>query len=223
MITKLYPVIHYQDDATMLDNAAMAVEAGVAGVFLIQHGGLDHLLNDAFSLLRQKFPMLRVGVNRLSTDPEVAVRQDMAIGANFSWLDSCGIHSGVVHPTAWAPSNLVKAYQNNCPEYRLFGSVAFKYQPIDIRPDMSARMAVECGFIPTTSGSATGVAADIEKICDMCAVVGRDQLALASGITAENAPVYVPYVQHLLVSTGISKSFHQFDAEKLKALMKAIT
>jgi len=223
MSTKLYPVIHYQDDATMLDNAAMAVEAGVAGVFLIQHDGLDHLLNDAFSLLRQKFPMLKIGVNRLSTDPELSVRQDMVIGANFSWLDHCEIQSGAAHPTALVLSSLVKAYQKFCPEYRLFGSVAFKYQPVDTRPDASARMAVECGFIPTTSGSATGVAADLEKVRDMCAAVGRDQLALASGITAENAPVYVPYVQHLLVSTGISKSFHRFDAEKFKTLMKAIT
>ena len=72
-----------------------------------------------------------------------------------------------------------------------------------------------------TSGVATGQEASPEKINTFRNAIGEHTLALASGITADNARVYHT-VDCFLVSTGINKEqdFYNIDALKLRALMK---
>jgi predicted TIM-barrel enzyme len=85
---------------------------------------------------------------------------------------------------------------------------------------MAARLAVNLGFIPTTSGHSTGVAADPSHVEAMRKLLEPgDPLAIASGITPENAELFLPFVSHVLVSTGVSSSFHEFDPAKLRALV----
>lgn len=77
--------------------------------------------------------------------------------------------------------------------------------------------------VVTTSGSATGVAAQIQKIKDMRASCGDKAMALASGVTPENAPLYAPLIDAFLVATGISKpgDFYNLDPNRLRALLQA--
>ena len=73
-----------------------------------------------------------------------------------------------------------------------------------------------------TSGPATGLAADIEKIQRLYSARGEKTLALASGITPENVSEYLPCADHFLVATGISRSFYMLDPEKVKLLADKI-
>jgi predicted TIM-barrel enzyme len=74
-----------------------------------------------------------------------------------------------------------------------------------------------------TSGSATGVPADLTKIRVMSDTLTENTaLAIASGITAENISSYLPYVEAFLVGTGLEKEFGVFDPAKVKAVARAI-
>jgi hypothetical protein len=75
--------------------------------------------------------------------------------------------------------------------------------------------------VVTTSGVATGQEADDAKITDFRAGIGDRPLALASGVTPENALRYKD-VDAFLVATGINKpgDFYTIDPARLAALMR---
>ena len=47
-------------------------------------------------------------------------------------------------------------------------------------------------------------------------------LGIASGVTPENAYQYFPYVDAILLATGISRSFHELDNDKMAKLKQAL-
>jgi uncharacterized protein len=105
-----------------------------------------------------------------------------------------------------------------------FGGTAFKglgYAE-DEDAEKAAKMATEFMDIVTTSGSETGEAAPVDKIVSMKKAIGDRSLAIASGITLDNVRVYLPYVDFFLVATGISRSFHELDAVKVRELAGVI-
>ena len=73
----------------------------------------------------------------------------------------------------------------------------------------------------TTSGIATGQEADLTKIADFRRGIGDAPLALASGITPENARDYAD-VDAFLVATGINVpgNFYDIDPARLAALLE---
>ena len=76
--------------------------------------------------------------------------------------------------------------------------------------------------VVTTSGSATGAAADKGKIQAMKAAMRDFSLAIASGITPENAVRYLKIVDCFPVATGIGKSWTELDPSRVKALVDAV-
>ena len=87
----------------------------------------------------------------------------------------------------------------------------------------AASLASHFMDVVTTSGSATGVAAHIQKIKDMRAGCRDIAMALASGVTPENAAEYASLIDAFLVATGISKpgDFYNLDPSRLRALIQA--
>ena len=75
----------------------------------------------------------------------------------------------------------------------------------------------------TTSGIATGQEADLTKIETFRAAIGERPMALASGISPENARLYAD-VDCFMVATGINEpgNFYDIDPGRLADLM-AIT
>ena len=75
--------------------------------------------------------------------------------------------------------------------------------------------------VVTTSGIATGEEADLTKIKDFRAGIGERPLALASGITPDNARDYKD-VDAFMVATGINVpgNFYEIDPERLGKLMR---
>lgn len=76
--------------------------------------------------------------------------------------------------------------------------------------------------VVTTSGPATGKAPSLDKIQQMKWAMGTNELAIASGITPDNVAKFLPYVDHILVSTGISEGFHSFDPVEVERLIKIV-
>ena len=99
-----------------------------------------------------------------------------------------------------------------------FGGTAFKKQR-PVRPEDYAASATIAGQhmdVVTTSGVATGNAADVTKLAVFRAALPDTPIALASGITPENAADYA-MVDCFMVATGINikDDFYNIDPARL--------
>lgn len=205
----VYPVIHVLNQDLALQQADLAFDAGADGVFLINHYGDDEILPIIGQKIKQKYPDKKVGLNYLANGPIEAYSAARTNGMDMAWGDNCGVNSKGYSALG---EHLMGMAKDN--EVKLFASVAFKYQAHEEYPDKAASNALNAGFIPTTSGGATGSAPSVEKIQLMSQAVGGD-LAVASGMTAENIQRFAPFLRYALVATGVSVDEHHFDYELL--------
>lgn len=216
---KVMAVIHYEHDQQAIRNAAIAADAGCHGVFLIEMDGRDELIDVAAVHIKQRHEGLTVGANRLASLPDQALLRNAALGLDATWVDNPGVSSKGRGEHAWKVNSALSIAR---PGHLFFGSVAFKYQEHEPDPTKAARLVANLGWIATTSGSATGKAPDVEKLRSMKSAIGSAPLAVASGITPENVGEFAPHLDWVLVATGVSSSFHEFDPARLKALVAAV-
>lgn len=212
----VWPVIHLSTPELARRNAAIAASYGCAGIFVIHMEGRDDEIDPVALDLKRDFPSLKVGVNYLSLPAHVALKRSISQGLDATWADAPGVRSDRVDDMA---QRAIAPVLSANPQHLFFGSVAFKYQPVDADPPAAAANALKLGMIPTTSGAATGVAPEASKLHAMRSAIGDGPLAVASGITADNVYELGRFLSHILVSTGISKSFHEFDELALRHLV----
>jgi hypothetical protein len=177
--------------------------------------GDDDIIDPVAHGIKSRLPDLKVGVNYLTMPADKALKRSLEEGHDATWTDAAGIHSEGVMDLPRRCAELLEPR----PEHKFFAGVAFKYQRAEPNPVAASLMARDFGFIPTTSGEATGQAPGTKKLADMREGLGTHPLAIASGITPENVGELGRYLSHILVATGISKTFHDFDEEKLRTLM----
>lgn len=215
----ILPVIHYADDNQAMRNAERAVAAGCPGVMLIEMSGKNHVLPQIAGSIKAVWPDLLVGLNFLNATTAREMPSSMIYQLDMTWTDE-----QLTHSSGGARMEAIRIAQslNGRRDHLFFCGVAFKYQPAEPDPASAAREAVRLGMIPTTSGPGTGQAADPSAIAALRAAIGPDApLAIASGITPENVGAFLPHLSHILVSTGVSSSFHEFDPARLAALVAA--
>lgn len=193
-----------------LENAIMAMNCGCDGVFFISHGDMNpnELLNLSDSDTFDK-PQ---GVNFLGLTVEDAINT-AGNRASMIWSDYT--------PSGLERESLEQSRQHMAFNGLLFGGIAFKYQPQPTDLRLAAEEAK--GFIDvlTTSGVGTGYAPEVEKLAVLAEGFGN-KIAVASGVTSENIVPMLPYLSHILVSTGISKDFYTIDPDKCKRLVDVV-
>lgn len=223
-MTIVLPVIHHHSDDASFAAADIAFAAGCPGVFLIHMGGRDAMLDAPARAIKAHRPDKFVGTNRLSMEPAAAIRHDASLGLDGTWSDSPGISTLPRFARDLAPiSAAIAEAQAANPAFAFFASVAFKYQPAEPDPAAAALIATAQGWIATTSGEGTGVAADMGKLSTMRAALRTAPLAIASGVTPENVAEHARYVSHILVATGISyPDRDEFNPARLAKFMMAI-
>jgi len=215
MQTKIIPVIHYRSDELALENAQIAFDAGAAGVFLINMNGPDRLLAPVARVIKERWPDKLVGINYLRLGAAEAVTRNIADGLDMTWTDEQLTYTRL---DSYVGAERVRDAAAQQPGHLVFAGVAFKHQDDEPRPDLAALAALKYGFVPTTSGPATGVAAEVAHVAGIRAALGDAPLAIASGITPENVEQFAPHLSHILVASGVSSSFYQLDFEKLYRL-----
>ncbi len=220
------PVIHVLDRAQTLRNAAHAVRQGAPGIFLINH---DFPVDDFLPILRSvraACPDLWIGVNFLAQSGRVAfpilgqlAAENCEIDAY--WADDACMDERMSNQAEAEAIAAIRAASGWRGLY--FGGVAFKKQrPVDpSQHEHSARIALPFMDVVTTSGVATGHATDLTKIRDFRRGLGSAPLAIASGITPDNAAAYATDVDCFLVATGINApgDFYNIDPARLAALL----
>lgn len=193
-----------------LQNAITAMNCGCDGVFFISHGDMTPAellyLSDS-----DVFPNAQ-GVNLLGFTVEEAMNM-AGRRASMVWSDYT--------PSDYERAMLEAARQKMLFNGLFFGGVAFKYQPQPADLRKAAEQVKGFVDVLTTSGVATGSAPDIEKLAILAEGFGN-KIAVASGVTADNVVPMLPYLSHILVSTGISQDFYTIDPDKCKRLVDVV-
>ncbi len=219
------PVIHVLDFAQAERNIRVAIGEGAAGVFLINHDFDKKLLVPIIRQVREAFPALWLGVNFLGVPgdnafPILGDLQRDGVPVDAYWADNAHIDETGDDPSEAGRIRRFRELSGWSGLY--FGGTAFKKQR-PVAPENwrdAAREAVLFMDVVTTSGIATGQEADLTKIRDFRAGIGDATLALASGVTPDNAESYAD-VDAFLVATGINADgdFYNIDPARLTRLM----
>jgi predicted TIM-barrel enzyme len=215
----ILPVIHVASSEQALRNAKIAHDAGTHGVFLINHFVHSESLLKIHAEVYATFPNWWIGVNCLDLASETVFPLITNRVAGV-WSDNAMIdESRKTQPDA---EQVLLAQKKSDWKGLYFGGVAFKYQRKVDDVSKAVRIAAKFMDVVTTSGPSTGEAADVEKIRAMKRALGDFPLAIASGITPENVRDFLPHADCFLVATGISKSFEELDAERVRSLVNTV-
>jgi len=209
---KVLPVIHYLDEDKAIQNAEIVLSLGCDGIFIISMDRQDEHLCAIAKNIKNRWPDKFVGVNHLTKSPLESLKLNKSAEIDGTWSDYSILQEG--KPTADA---LTISQEKTWMEF--FAAVAFKYQKAEKDPGTAAVLVQQLGLIPTTSGSATGKAAPVEKLHLIRQTMPDGPLAIASGITPDNAPIFAPYITHVLVATGISDDEYTFSRDKTMSLL----
>ncbi|MEM9155902.1 MAG: adenine phosphoribosyltransferase [Cyanobacteria bacterium P01_F01_bin.33] len=221
------PVIHVVDQDQVARNIEIAIGEGAQGVFLINHDfGVEPFL-PIIRTTREKFPYLWLGLNFLAVTGKDAFpvlgklsQEDCPIDAY--WADDARIDEREPFDDQEEAKSITEAREQSGWSGLYFGGTAFKKQR-DVAPEdygRSAEIAREHMDVVTTSGVATGHEAETSKISTFRTAMGDHPLALASGVTPDNAKIYRD-VDCFLVATGINieGDFYNIDQQRLRRLL----
>jgi len=226
--TVILPVIHVVDRAQTEYNVRIAVEEGAQGVFLINHDYEYPLLLPIIVHVRRTFPGLWLGVNFLAMTGNDAfpVLGNLAAEGTVVdayWADDACIDEHVERDAQREALAIGAARQQSGWHGLYFGGTAFKKQrPVEAAHycDAAAK-ATDFMDVVTTSGVATGKAIDTAKVDVFRQACADHTLAIASGVTPDNAHHYVGKVDCILVATGINEigDFYNLNRAKLRRLL----
>ncbi len=226
--TVVTPVIHVVDTAQVLRNIEVTVGEGAHGVFLINHDfGIDEFI-PIIKATRDRYSDLWLGLNFLAVTgkhafPIIAELQTEGCPIDAYWGDDARIDESQTARNQVEAQEIADIYQSCGWSGLYFGGTAFKKQrKIDPQDyGRSALLASQFMDVVTTSGVATGHEAEASKIETFRNSIGETALALASGITPENAPIYDD-VDCFMVAIGINHEddFYNIDPRRLSRLVK---
>lgn len=219
------PVIHVLDTPRTLQNVREVIGAGAAGCFLINHDFEPERFLPIIRNVRASFPSLWMGINFLAVTgrdafPMLGTLERQGVTVDAYWADDARIDEYGNNTEA---EDMAKIRANSGWNGLYFGGTCFKKQR-EVAPEhygAAARGACNYMDVVTTSGVATGHEAELGKIDTFRRAIGEHAMALASGITPENAESYAD-VDCFMVATGINKpgNFYDIDPARLAALMQ---
>lgn len=224
------PVIHVLDVEQTSRNIDIAMNAGVAGIFLINHDFSVEKFLPIVRTIRGLYPDLWLGLNFLAVTGEHAFPvlgdlQKAGCRIDAYWADDACIDEQAALQDQTHANTIKQIRLDSGWDGLYLGGTCFKKQR-EVSPEhygLSASLATHFMDAVCTSGYATGIEADTGKIEVFRKHIGEHVLALASGITPENASTYAD-VDCFMVATGINihGDFYNIDKQRLTQLL-AIT
>lgn len=212
MKANLFAVIHSRVGQEARDNAELAINCGMNGVFFISHGNMhSNAVIEMAKMFKQNHSNIAVGVNLLGERIQSAISESQDAMLDMVWTDETPSENDC---------RVIRSFKDNgLWKIKWYGGVAFKYQPQPEDLTIAAKEAVGVIDVLTTSGVGTGHAPDIEKLKTLSDGFGQ-RVAVASGASVENIEAMLPYVGDFLIATSISRDFYTLDEKKCLALVK---
>ena len=223
------PVIHVTDEAQAERNVRVLVEEGAPGCFLINHDfGIEPFL-PIIAHVRATFPALWMGVNFLAVTGKDAfpvlgkLKRDGVLVDGY-WADDARMDERRKEDDQVEAEAIDVALAASGWDGLYTGGTCFKKQR-EVAPAhyaYSAKLATGYMDAVCTSGVATGKAVDMSKIKTFRRAIGEHALTLASGITPDNAHLYMADVDGFMVATGINRDgdFYNIEPARLARLLK---
>ena len=222
----MLPVIHAKDRRQVVRNAQIAVREGAHGVFLINHDFPLERLLPLIREVRDRYPSLWLGVNFLGVTgarafPVLGELERAGCVVDAYWADDARIDE--LSDVQREAATIAQARRTSGWSGLYLGGTAFKKQR-NVRPEhfeAAARIATRYMDAVTTSGVATGCSAEVSKIEAFREGCADQALAVASGVTPDNAGAYAGLVDAILVATGINRAgdFYDIDPMRLRRLL----
>lgn len=222
------PVIHVLDSEQAVRNVRIVKHRGAPGLLLINH---DISVSDFLPVIgavRRRFPALWMGVNFLGVTgleafPVLGELQRSGVPVDAYWADDARIDEMQPADRQAEAAAIAEVRRRSGWAGLYLGGTCFKKQR-EVAPahfETAARIATSWMDVVTTSGVATGRAPELSKVETFRRGVGEAPLALASGITPENARHFARDVDCFIIGTGINVDgdFHNFDPRKVDRLM----
>jgi len=208
---RLHVVIHAKDDERGIFDAGVAIGAGARAIALIdQYCTIEEVQWIAASV-RRRIPhksSVQVTVNHLMGTPPLWLEE---LNCD-SWVDCISVQTSAVRPTG---------------AYITYGGLAFKGQhdPPEIVERHLHDYAADPhpGFVVTTSGPRTGEPPTTQKIEWFRSLMPKDApLAIASGMTMGNLPVFLPLATDFFVGTALEDHNLRVVPEKVREMISLI-
>ncbi len=227
----ILPVIHVLDHQQTAANIDILIDSEVPGCFLINHDFDVEQFLPIIRSIREQYPDFWIGLNFLAVTgrdafPILAALSAQGCRVDAYWADDARIEErGDMSTYGQTEANAIDQTRRTSGWDGLyFGGTAFKKQrEVHVKNYAKAALiAAHYMDAVTTSGIATGSAADISKITAFRTALPDTPIAVASGITPENAIDYV-MVDCFMVATGINitDDFYTVDPNKLRLLQTA--
>ena len=215
---RFFVVIHTITNGLLhaLSEAVVSRQAGADGIFLIPDyakGNKKATTEDQFlylEKLKEKLPDFSVGVNFLVA-PESLVPRIYAIAPDLYQTDS---------------SSDSRIERDRLPNTEFFLGLAFKYSKnVHLTGDALKEHCEKVSSIadvPTTSGDATGIEADMDKVREIRSYLPTSKrLGIASGVTEENVREYLKEgVTDFLVATSLIEGLNEADGSDVLSFSK---
>ena len=221
----ILPVIHVLTHDQVASNIDKLIAAGIRGCFLINHDFDVATFLPIIRTIREQYPDFWIGVNFLAINggdafPVLAELANAGCLIDAYWADDARIDERKNHQTEAERISQIRQAGDWAGLY--FGGTAFKKQRPVHADDYPTAAHIAGGYmdVVTTSGVATGNAAEISKIATFRNALPETPIALASGVTPENAANYAK-IDCFMVATGINitDDFYTIDPAKLDLLM----
>ncbi len=221
----ILPVIHVISHDQTARNIDKLIDAGISGCFLINHDFDVNRFLPTIRSIRTHYPNFWLGLNFLAVTghdafPVLATLANQGCRIDAYWADDARIDERKDEQIE--ANEIQNIRQQTGWDGLYFGGTAFKKQRQVNPADYAKSAKIAGGFmdVVTTSGVATGNAAQINKIAKFRSALPNTPLALASGITPENADDYA-MVDCFMVATGINitDDFYNIDPAKLGSLI----
>lgn len=218
---RFFVVIHTIANGLLhaMEEAELARTAGADGIFLIPDyakGDKRASTNEQFSYLerlQERMPSFPIGVNFL-VGPKTIVPRIYSVQPDLYQTDS---------------SSVAGLDRSKLPHTEFFIAVAFKYSRnvhltgVPLKEHCEKVSAV--ADVPTTSGDATGVEADLNKIREIRSYLPQNKrLGIASGVTEQNVQLYLQEgVTDFLIATSLIKGVNEKNGADILGLPKVAT
>ena len=221
----ILPVIHVLTHDQAAANIDKLIAAGIRGCFLINHDFDVATFLPIIRTIRTQYPDFWIGINFLAVNggeafPILAELARDGYLIDAYWADDARIDEREDQQTEADRISQIRHDGDWTGLY--FGGTAFKKQRPVHADDYATAAQIAGGYmdVVTTSGIATGNAAEISKIATFRNALPEAPIALASGITPENAADYA-MIDCFMVATGINitDDFYMIDPAKLDLLM----
>jgi predicted TIM-barrel enzyme len=221
----ILPVIHVLDKVQTSDNIEILIDLGIPGCFLINHDFSIEFFLPIIRSIRSTYPDFWIGLNFLAVTglrafPIISSLEKEGFRIDAYWADDARIDERI---DTQHEAEAIDKMRMKCGWQGIyFGGTAFKKQRL-VKPqdyEIAARIAGNHMDVVTTSGIATGNAAEVSKILRFRDAIPDIPIAIASGITFKNGQNY-SMVDCFMVATGINinNDFYKIDPDKLRQLI----